>query len=98
MRRSTAARELSGIHLPNRMISGIATPTTWPSPRKLDTRTSFDGLAIVVKVLVVVPPLSPLGVPLTVTVYVLPQSSALAGRNVLSSLSRVPPTFLPDES
>jgi hypothetical protein len=57
MRRSTSARYFSGIARPNLMISGMPTPTVCPSPRKLVTRTCFDGLAIVVKVLVVVPPL-----------------------------------------
>ncbi len=98
MRRSTVARELSGIDRPNLMISGMATPTVWLSPRKLDTRTSFDGRAIVVKLLVAVPPLPSFAVPLTVTVYVLPYARAPAGRNVVPWRSSVPSTSLPDES
>jgi hypothetical protein len=50
------------------MISGIPTPTVCPSPRKLVTRICFDGFAIVVNVLVVVPLLPFAAVPWTVTV------------------------------
>src|SRR3982751_1949758 len=73
----------------------MPTPTVWPSPRKLVTRTCFAGLAIVVNVLVVVPLLPSASVPLTVTVYVVFQANALAGFQTLPSLSRVPSTSLP---
>lgn len=52
----------------NFTISGMPTPTTWLSPRKLLTRTWLPGLAIVVKVLVAVAgsPSSPLAVTVAV--------------------------------
>jgi hypothetical protein len=55
----------------------------------------FSGLAIVVNVLVVVPPLPSASVPVTVTVYFVFQASVLAGFQTLPSLSRVPSTSLP---
>jgi hypothetical protein len=77
------------------MISGIATPTVWPSPRKLVTRTSLSGFFITVNALVVVPTLPSLAGPLTVTVYLVPQDSALAGFQTRAVLSRLPSTSSP---
>jgi hypothetical protein len=98
IRRCTSARLPAGIARPNRTINGMPTPTTWPSPRKLVTPTSFDGCFITVNVLVAVPILSFVGVPVTETVYFLPHVSPRLGRHVLASRSRVPLTFVPLES
>ena len=46
----------------------MPTPTVWSSPRKLVTRTCLAGLAIVVKVLVVVAGLPSSPVAVTVAV------------------------------
>src|SRR3954454_14023121 len=92
MRRSTSSRYLTGIDRLNVMISGMPTPTVWLSPRKLVTRICFDGLDIVVNLLEVVPLLPAEALPVTVTVYLVFQDSALAGVQVRLSLSRVPLT------
>src|SRR3712207_5819975 len=76
----------------------MPTPTTCPSPRKLDTRTSFDGFFITVNVLDVVPTLSPDAGASTDTVYFLPQDSALLGVQTLASLSSLPSTSSPSAS
>ena len=81
------------------MISGMPTPTTWPSPRKLVTRTSFAGLAIVGEG-------AGRGAALAVGagrrhrdgVLRVRSASAFAGRQVLSSLSSAPSTGLPAAS
>jgi hypothetical protein len=98
MRRSTVARLFDGMARLNLTISGMPTPTVWRSPRKLETRTSLSGFAIVVNEVVIVPTLPSVAVPLTVTVYFSPHWKALAGCQVLSSLSSVPSTSSPSAS
>src|SRR4051794_12753600 len=98
MRRSTAARYFSGTERPNRTIIGMPTPTVIPSPRKLDTRTSLDGIFITVKELSAVPTLPSVAGPFTVIVYFSPQLKALAGVQVPALVSTLPPTSLPSAS
>jgi hypothetical protein len=70
-------------------------PTIMSSPRKVETRTSLSGWAMVVNELfaVTVDPSSPFAV--TVTVYFVPYSSCSAGTQELPSGRGSPSTTLP---
>ena len=83
---------------PNFTISGMATPTTWLSPRKLVTRICLAGFAIVVNVLVAVAGLPSSPVAVTVAVYVCPYSRAADGSQLPPSAASVPSTTLPAAS